>query len=179
MTRGPVVSTSFILSRAFLNACEHSTSFDASLIDQAHPIVLVGWKLSPYGETWLVRSVDGSSHDIPIAFGQFSIDDECMAPLDSFEQTPWQDHTKAVDIFMGAAADAAVADWYSWKGIETFVDHGGLAAFAKALGGSIFGKGNIVLRDKDKIARSRWAILTDVSWSDEYKKWKVTATFVD
>jgi hypothetical protein len=45
MTSGPVVSTSFILARSFLNACEHSSSFDASLIDQVHPIVVVGWKL--------------------------------------------------------------------------------------------------------------------------------------
>jgi hypothetical protein len=29
MKRGPVVSTSFRLSRAFLNACEHSSSFAA------------------------------------------------------------------------------------------------------------------------------------------------------
>jgi hypothetical protein len=75
-----------------------------------------------------------------------------------------------------ANADAAAVDWYSWKGIETYVDHAGLTAFAKALGGSIFGKDKIVKRDKDKIARSRWATVTDVSWSDEYKKWKVAAT---
>jgi hypothetical protein len=173
MNRGPVVSTSFTLSQAFLNACEHPSSFDPTQIGQTHPLVIVGWKLTACGEMWLVRSIDGSSHDIPIAFGQFSVDDECVAPLDTFEQMPWQDHTKTFDICLGDE------DWYSWKSVVSYVDHSGLADLATVLGGSIFGKSKIVLRDKDKIARSRWAKVTDVSWSDDCKKWKVSATFVE
>jgi hypothetical protein len=35
---------------------------------------------------WLVRGIDGSAYDIPIAIGQFSIDEECLAPVNSFSK---------------------------------------------------------------------------------------------
>jgi hypothetical protein len=97
-----------------------------------------------------------------------------LAPLDSFEPTPWQVETKAFDIHMGGA------EWYSWKSLTTHADSNALTALAKVLGGSFatsFGTTKIVIRDKTKIAHSRRAYIADISWSEEKNLWIVTATF--
>lgn len=87
---GPVVSTDFILHRSLLSAGENSTSFLPSLAGKRHELLIVGWKLTAFGEVWLVHPLNGQMDPIRIAFGQFGVDDCCLAPKNSFESTKWQ-----------------------------------------------------------------------------------------
>lgn len=178
LLNGPVVSSSFILTRGFLNASEHSASFKSSLIGRTHPILIVGWKLSAFGEMWLVQAMGFvDSQDIPIAMHQFSIEDECWAPISKFEQTPWQSDSKVLDVSLNVRTD----EWYSWGKLQTQVEADALAKFAKSLGvgfcAAAIAKTSFVVRDKNKIARSRRAHLIDVSWTG--KRWKIDVEFTE
>lgn len=79
-TNGPVVSSSFRLSKAFLETGEHRSQFEPKLANNGfHPLLLVGWKVSRQGEMWLVRSFVGKS-DILIPIGQFDIEENVVGP---------------------------------------------------------------------------------------------------
>ena len=54
-TRGPVVSTSFLMSQNFANTTAFSQAFDMQSINQKLPLLIVGWKLTAFGEVWLVH----------------------------------------------------------------------------------------------------------------------------
>jgi len=178
-TRGPVVSTSFTLTREFLKASGHADYFNTSLAGDRHSVLIVGWELSSLGEVWLVRSLRGTV-DIPIAIYQFSIEDEVLAPANDFLQTPWQDESKAFDIcFSGVDGD-----WYSWSNIDVHVSSDKLKALFKILDCSwskavAERKKRFLFRDESKKARSRWAYLKDIEWSEEHNEWKISARFCE
>jgi len=172
MTRGPVVSTSFRLTRGFLNAGENASCFDTSLTGDSHAILIVGWKLSAFGEMWLVRSVRGSN-EIPISMGQFSIEDEVLAPANDFSQWTWQDESKAFDVY-----SLGSTDWYTWTALELHEKSESLEKLFKVLGckmsKALSHKIRFVLRDGNKKSRSRWAYLTDLEWEEENKWWNIS-----
>jgi len=177
MSRGPVISTSFRLTQAFLKAGGNSSCFETSLTGDNHAILIVGWKLSAFGEMWLVRSLYGSC-DIPISMGQFSIEDEVLAPANDFSQTPWQDESKAFDVYsLGSNG------WYSRPKLSFHVTCVQLEELFKALGCTISEalshKIQFVLRDGNKKARSRWAYLTDIAWKEDVKEYKISVRFCE
>ena len=177
LNRGPVVSISFVLTKAFLDASPHSGEFAVSQTDRVHPIVIVGWKYTAYGEVFLARSIDGPKSDIPISVGQFSIDVECLAPTDTFEKMAWQDPAKAIDLHLNHMEPG----WYDYRELMFTLDSPHLERLAKVLDcsfvASIVEKKRFVVRNMDKIARSRSAYLKDVIWMEDTKLWKVTAGF--
>jgi len=175
MTCGPDVSTSFYLTQGFLNAGEHSSYFHASLVGGNHALLIVGWKLSAFGEMWLARSIRGS-HDIPIAIGQFSIEDKVLAPTNDFSQYAWQNEKKAFDM-----EGIGQYDWYSWGRLECSISDGRLSALFQALGCSVseaLKKENyVVVRDAKKKARSRAAYLKNITWVEDTKSWSIKLSF--
>lgn len=178
MTRGPVVSASFHLTQSFLSACEHSRYFKSSMVGKCHPILIVGWRLSAFGEVWLVRSFRGPKDvDIPIAIGQFAMEDEVLAPMDDFSNVSWQDESRAVDVNFSHLKD----NWYTWSNITFDQSITELGPFFGKLGCSfstaLSQRTKFLVRDAQRKARSRNAYLTDISWDDENNRWKVNATF--
>ena len=176
MNRGPVVSTSFRLSDAFLNAGDHAHAFEASLVNQEHAVLIVGWKLTAFGEMWLIRS-SKKSCDIPIALGQYSLEEEVLAPSSDFSNKPWQKPQKAFDISM------STDDWYSWSTLDAVVTSEELESIFKILECSwqevIILKPSLVIRQEGKIARSRYAYPEDIEWVASSKEWSVQFAFCD
>jgi len=173
---GPVVSSSFFLCEAFFNAFKYNAAFARALVGDKHPVLIVGWKLSFFGEMWLVRSVKDSHRDIMIAMNQMRIDDECWAPVNKFDQIPWQDDSKVLDYSM------VFGDWYSWSSMKLHYENlSELSGLLSKLGCGICAastnKTRFLLRDKEKIARSRWAYLQEISWHEELQHWEVTVGF--
>jgi hypothetical protein len=113
-TRGPVLSTSFVLSSRFANTTEHSDAFYLQRINQTHPLLIVGWKSTPLGDVWLVYSPIASSRKstelIPIAFGQFGINALCLAPESDLQDKAWQSGP-FLDLNLSKWPDA----WTTWK----------------------------------------------------------------
>ncbi|CAB9499748.1 expressed unknown protein [Seminavis robusta] len=176
MERGPVVSTSFRLTQSFLNAGDHAHEFEAGLVNSNHAILIVGWKQTAFGEMWLVRSYKGSQ-DIPIAMGQFSLEEEVLEPDAPMSIFPWQDEEKCFD------HDNLPDIWYSQSAIWMPCKEDQLQNLFKALGCSVHTalrkKIEFVIREEDVPARSRYAYLTDLEWVQEEKEWLAHATFCD
>lgn len=77
--KGPVVSTSFILSTNLLECFppEKRDNFECHLAGSTHPLLIMGWTTGPIGRAWVVRSVRGNA-DMSIAIGQFGIEDHIV-----------------------------------------------------------------------------------------------------
>jgi hypothetical protein len=180
-TRGPVISTSFVLSERFANSTEFQQSFYMQRINQNHPLLIVGWKLTAFGEVWLVHPPAAGSKQkqelIPVAFGQFGIDDLCLAPEADLQDKAWQP---------GPYLDLNVSrwppQWMTWKKIDLHLSSYELQSlFACFNSGFIDAKEKqtrFVIRDKTKIAHSRACNVNDVGWDETKKKWKVSAQFI-
>ena len=180
MQNGPVVSSSFHFSQAFLNAGDHSHLFEANLMDQRHAILIVGWKQIASGEMWLARTSKSSTKnddDISIAMGQFSLEVDVHAPSCDLSDRYWQNNDRAFDI------PNIPTDWYSWFNIQSRCSGSDLERLFKALGCSwktaTSSKQLFVVRDPTKKARSRYAYLTDIEWIEASNDWDIDATFCD
>jgi hypothetical protein len=189
MERGPVVSTSFRLTETFSQAVcpEYSVSFVLSQTAEGdknamtHDLLIVGWDLTPIGEVWLTMPVlqpNASLLTIPIAFGQFGITDCCVAPLNNFEQQPWQ-----AGPYLDQDLSSVTECWRTWTSITLSLTSEELEHLAATMGPlgffeAIAKKSRLVVRDKTKIAHSRSCLLQEVGWDHEKRMWKVTAVFV-
>ena len=103
LAHGPVVSVSFQLTKAVFDLFPNSKAVflpslfhvdSSNSIAYLHPVLIVGWTKTPSGEAWEVQCLlddtvcnsSGSSVStsnpqvIFIPFGQFHIDDLCVAP---------------------------------------------------------------------------------------------------
>ena len=170
---GPVVSYSFTPTREF--AGEHQDSILKSRIKKHHYCLIVGWKLTEFGEVWLVQRYNGRQI-IEVPLGQFSIDDNILAPKDYFVSTCWQQGPH-FDRDMGT-----FADWFQYESITLLLKSIELEEFAEVLGSqgfheAISKKARFVIRDRKKQALSRSCVLTDVKWSKASKVWQVTCEF--
>ena len=106
---GPVVSTSFCPSSAFVS--------NNSI--QQRDILIVGWKQLPSGEVWILQPLyhhgDQISQVVYVGIGKYGIDDCCLAPKSSLENTPWQSGPY-FDIVRG------YNEWQSWPGMVCYED---------------------------------------------------------
>lgn len=176
MLQGPVVSASFQLEKAFLNAGDNAHAFESSLVGQNHAVLIVGWKQTAFGEMWLVWSLKGNE-DIPISIGQYALEEDVLAPSSDLSDRPWQNQEKAFDL------NDLPGDWYTWPSFATSEVSGKLESLFKALGCSwataLSSKTPFVVREAKNIARSRYAHLTDIEWIESEKQWKISANFCD
>jgi len=170
MEHGPVVSTSFVLHGAFLSAGEYSSSLLRSRIGKTHELLIVGWTLTSFGEVWLVKPLNGQVDPIRVAFGQFGIDDACLAPRSSFENTAWQsgpyyDTNQEFD------------EWMGWESMEMNISASKLNELARCFRTGLYAaisQGSaFVIRDKNKIAHSRTYCLEEIEWKEAENTWKV------
>lgn len=177
MSCGPVVSTSFILSKTFENKNEFEHSFLMTQVDTRHPLLITGWKCTEFGEVWICNHLDGAKDHI-IAFGHFGIDDICLAPNDSFEDTPWQ-----AGPYFDHDFSRVTEDWRQWPNLKMYLKSSDLerlaACFDPGFVNAVASESHFELCDKHARAHSRTCCLKEVGWDADRNKWRVTAGFVD
>jgi hypothetical protein len=165
-TRGPVISTSFHL-QAFLNSHEDELSMSC------HPVLIVGWKETE----WLVRTFKGDT-DICIAIGQYSMEEQVLAPTHDFTDEMWQKEDKVY-----VAPGLPSPDWYHWTAIILTCSSSKLEALFQDLncswGTALANREPFVIREETNKARSRYAHLTDIAWDRDKKQWQISADFCD
>jgi hypothetical protein len=164
MNRGPVVSTSFCPSDAFLN----SNTIGRSCHRHQSDILIVGWKQLTTGEVWIVQPLyrDGSTtQPVHVAIGQFGIDDCCLAPNGDLENLPWQSGPY-YDMSMAGIENV----WQTCPAIECHPSS--VDSLFKAIGTTNISMSNtiVTVRDKNKKAKSRKATLRKIAW-DADKQW--------
>lgn len=174
------MSTSFILSHAFLSAGEYSQSLLKSRVGKTHELLIVGWKLTPFGEVWLAKSLKTKIDQQPIriAFGQFGVDDFCFAPTNSYENKSWQSAPFFDD------GNLRLSDgWMSWPGMTLHMDSSELEVLARCFSAgfnvAIAQRSPFVIREKKKIARSRRYHLEEVVWDKKKAMWRVKVSNVN
>mmetsp|Transcript_15133 Transcript_15133/g.18438 ORF Transcript_15133/g.18438 Transcript_15133/m.18438 type:complete len:466 (+) Transcript_15133:118-1515(+) len=203
MTRGPVVSVSFKLTNAYLSqlgrdrgafAVEQNTldveaTSDTTNGQKNHELLIVGWSLTPYGEAWKVQflfdqhnnnsatSTDNANQEEPsfihIGFGQFGIDELCLAPKKSLDHIPWQ---------CGQHFDAEFSDvpeWREWKQMDLPIVESELVLIGNCFKRGMFTGESFVLRDRDKVAHSANYTIKNLRWNDETNEWIITVHSVD
>lgn len=182
MENGPVVSTSFVLDEAFMATTGRHTShspFLRSRIGKEHELLIVGWKLTTLGEAWLVMPVKTKSTTSPvqIAFGQFGIDEECLAPPeDAFTNAKWQSGPSFDREFPSAS-------WITKSTMTMSLSDSEMHSLAECFDGTglyeaINAKMTFLIRQKNKIARSRKYTLNEFQWDKNKSVWNVTVTKV-
>ena len=186
VTRGPVVSTSFVLTEVFSKRPENRGAFLLSQIGKCHPVLLIGWRVTNLGDLWLAQPLKRGSSDskkktaICIPFGQFGIDKTILAPISSFENVPWQ-HGPYFDHDMGMAPE-----WRSWPSLRMHLSSSELERFVESVGGGTDGglialhekKITFAVRHKEMLAHSRRCRLKEVRWEKNLEKWLVSCSFV-
>ena len=188
--RGPVVSVSFVLSPAFAKSTKNADAFYMQRIHQTHALLIVGWKLTAFGEVWLVYPPDPSGAPknrsvtdmlIPIAVGQYHIDTLCLAPESALLDKAWQEGP-FLDLNLSQWPDK----WMSWKKCDVHLTSNELQRLSECLGVGFVAAATsspmagrpeparFVLRDEKKLAHSRAYRLKDVQWNPVKKMWKIS-----
>jgi len=180
MNRGPVVSVSFRLVGVYLDKLNvGEKAFAKELIGQIHELLIVGWCLTPYGEAWQVqplidvmdpKAASSESKDsiLHIGFGQFGIDELCLAPESSLEDLSWQP---------GPYFDSDFTDannWREWKEMDLPITEKELKSLAKCFKKGLFSDESFVLRDEMKKAHSASYKIKNIRWVEETSEWFVT-----
>ena len=223
MERGPVVSTSFVLTEAFLKASRDDVTannnnnnssfpaFDHAMIGKVHPVLIIGWDLTAFGEVWLLKPLhttsdtdvasaiatsDSTASSIwKVAFGQFGIDDEILAPMNNFETYTWQPGP-----YFDLELSATTPQWRSWSSLQVSITHDDLEKLGEALccntGDGHGGDGDddhnnnfmmaastkkkFVIRDTTKFAHSKFGYLETIKWQKNMGShpWLVTIAFL-
>ena len=180
LTKGPVVSTSFLLTEAFMSAVENAARFDPTLVGQKYPVLIVGWEHTAFGEVWLIQPlIKGQYVEIQkIAFRQFGIDDVVVAPLNNFDSTPWQ----GGPYFDIDLSGSPFPDWCTtWQGVETNINSKDLEKLGAVLSEDFITasrkRTRFVIRDSTKIAHSRACYLTKVEYQEGDTPWHVEVNY--
>jgi hypothetical protein len=173
---GPVLSESFVLDPSFLSAGVYSPSFLHSRIGKKHELLIIGWKLTAFGEVWLVKPLNERGGNlVHIAFGQFGIDTTCLAPVNNFENVKWQSGPSFNTTF-------GATEWMTWPGMDMYVTSSELEALAECfksgLVSAVSKKETFVIRDKKKKAHSRRYYLNELTWNKDKKMWSLGVTKV-
>lgn len=173
ISRGPVLSTSFVLSEGFARSADFSDLFLEEKINANHPLLIVGWKLTPLAEVWLVASPFSNDFIFPVAVGQFGIDDLCLAPESDLTDVSWQ-NGPFLDLDLSTWPD----EWLSWPDMTFPLPSSKLEELASCFkGGFMAAKDQLmpfVIRDEKKNAHSREFHLKEVRWDGKKKEWKVS-----
>mmetsp|Transcript_23036 Transcript_23036/g.49873 ORF Transcript_23036/g.49873 Transcript_23036/m.49873 type:complete len:371 (+) Transcript_23036:26-1138(+) len=174
LKNGPVVSTTFCPSDTFLS----NHAIGKSIHCHQSGILVVGWKQLSSGEVWIVQPLYRSgglrSQVAYVAVGQFGIDDCCLAPKNDLQDTPWQPGPYYDGSMVGVESK-----WQTWTSIEfhlVSVDN----LFKETGSTNLINPNNVVtVRDKTKIAHSKKANLSSITWDSAKNKFCVLFTFVE
>ncbi|GFH50070.1 predicted protein [Chaetoceros tenuissimus] len=181
MERGPVVSTSFKLTSAFLNAVScRKKVFETNLENSRHPVLIVGWESTAAGEVWKICSTIRRDHTEPethhVAFRQWGVDEECVVPKQSFETWTWQEGPYFdIDINMDYSQWCKNSQTMSFK-----VSSEELCTLSTTVGGDLItastSRKKFTLRNARKLAQSRSCILTKAEFQAG-EEWKISVKF--
>lgn len=180
--RGPVVSVSFQLTATFMNSSENRKRFDPSFINNIHPVAIIGWEHTDFGEVWLIQPLlRGKDADLQrIAFRQYGIDETVIAPIDTFDNVPWQ-RGPYFDIDL---SDTPFPEWSTeWPGLETSITTAELENLGEVIADDLISpasnRSKFVMRDRRFIARSRQCYLTKLEWQNGDKAWRIEVSYLD
>mmetsp|Transcript_11031 Transcript_11031/g.16684 ORF Transcript_11031/g.16684 Transcript_11031/m.16684 type:complete len:581 (+) Transcript_11031:111-1853(+) len=216
MHRGPVVSVSFQLSAVYLkqwnNMITNSNegAFANDLMGDVHELLIVGWRMTGYGEAWEVQPLMDDCHvnfngtstseislsggntniganvninsqsntntntnnksTILIGFGQFGIDDLCLAPMSNMEDRSWQPGPYFTSDFSEAP------HWREWNEMDLPLLDVELKQLAKCFtnGHGLMSGDSFVIRDGVKKAHSSNYKVKNLRWEDAMGEWNVT-----
>jgi len=176
MKRGPVVSTSFVLTKDFLNVTNNAAAFRSSHLESRHPVLIVGWKLTAFGEMWLLQNLCATNlHDIDanisIGVSQFFIEDEVIAPLGNFEEKYWQRGPYLhIDL-------SRCREWRTWTGFTHKLSDIQFKELAAAYPGGFIeaynNKTKVELCNSKKHCESKACYLKEFSYDTTSKMWSV------
>lgn len=177
---GPVVSTSFRLTKAFYKASKYASLFSHKQVDKLHPVIIVGWSMKSTGEVWKIQALTGDSFEI--GTGQFHVSDNVLAPpVPVLETIPWQSRGPYMDLSMPSVIGTS-KDWRDLRHMSVSISAKELETFVSLLDGgfqkAIKEKQTFVVRDKNKKAYSRRYTLREVSTGDN-GKWKISISLAD
>ena len=180
--RGPVVSVSFQLTATFMKSSENRNRFDPSFINNIHPVAIIGWEHTDFGEVWLIQPlVRGKDADLQkIAFRQYGIDENVIAPINTFDNVPWQ-RGPYFDIDL---SDTPFPEWSTeWPGLETSITTVELENLGEVIADDLISpplnRSKFVMRDRRFIARSRQCYLTKLEWQNGDKAWRIEVSYLD
>jgi hypothetical protein len=179
MTSGPVVSVSFRLTAVYFNQLKRSSegttegAFVTNILNDVHELLITGWCLTPFGEAWeiepVLSSIDLKTSAIHIGFGQFGIDDLCLAPKSNLDHISWQPGPYFDSDFSSAP------DWREWGEMDLPVTDAELKSLSKCFGTKGFMTGEpFVIRDAKKKALSASYIIHNLYYDENTNEWIVT-----
>lgn len=172
---GPVISFSFTPTSSF--ARDHSESIVKSRIKKHHYCMIIGWKLTEYGEVWLVQSYNGSEI-LQVPVGQSAIEETILFPKNNFLYVTWQ---------QGPYYDKDMSNfraWHQYEELSLILKSHELEELAEVFGERPFHeviseRTRFVIRDKKKNAHSRSCFIDRLKWDRELKSWHVVFKFID
>lgn len=157
-----------------------SKAFSKENIGMIHELLIVGWKLTPYGEAWQVYPIvdygRSSVESIAIGFGQFDIDTLCLAPNSNLDHLSWQP---------GPYFDMDFTDapkWRDWKEMDLPCSEKELQSLAKCCKNgfvhSANNKDTFVIRNKMKHAHSATYCVKNIRLDIPTSEWIATVLSV-
>lgn len=167
----------YLASQTFLSAGEYSHSLLRSCAGKVHELLIIGWKLTAFGEVWLAKPLNGQVEPIRVAFGQFGIDNLVLAPKKSFENTPWQPKP-----FFEIAQTSD--EFLTRPSMEMQISSSEMEELSGTLKGGLIVEARdqreaFVVARKGKVAQSHRYCLTEVKWLKEERLWKVTVAKIN
>mmetsp|Transcript_235 Transcript_235/g.378 ORF Transcript_235/g.378 Transcript_235/m.378 type:complete len:414 (+) Transcript_235:54-1295(+) len=172
---GPVISFSFIPTTSF--ARDHSESIVKSRIKKHHYCMIIGWKLTEYGEVWLVQSYNGCEI-LHVPVGHSDIEEIIIFPKNNFLSVTWQ---------QGPYYDIDMSNfraWHQYEELSLILKSHELEELAEVFGERPFHEViseriRFVIRDKKKNAHSRSCFIDRLKWDRHSKVWHVVMKFID
>jgi len=174
MTRGPVVSASFTPTQHFVDDAHNSSALKPSLVGARHPMLIIGWKRTADGETWLLQNLGGyiPRAAIAVGFSCLCIEDEVLAPVSDFGDVYWKpgpyfhhDLSRSAGWRGGSGVKMAMTDEQMKQLAATFPK--GLLAAGRT-------ETRIEVCNAKKVAESRTARLDEIFYDGVWKvsfKW--------
>lgn len=167
MTRGPVVSTSFKPNATFL---KHNPTLRCQ-----SEYLIVGWTQEPVGEVWIVSPLVSPIMFVYVSCGQFCVDDCCIAPISSLQDTTWE-CGPYYDVDMSHVRD-------NWRGAPTELKFyvpsiSKLEPLLKEIGTLDISSGQgqkVCIRDVHKRAHSKIGTLQSIKWVAN--QWEIVVHF--
>lgn len=180
MASGPVVSVSFRLTTVYFNQLKKSSegttegTFVTDILNDVHELLITGWCLTPFGEAWEIEPVlspmgPTKTSTLRIGFGQFGIDDLCLAPKSNLDHISWQPGPYFDSDFSSAP------DWREWSEMDLPVTDAELKSLSKCFGTKGFMAGEpFVIRDAKKKALSASYLIRNLYYDEKTNEWIVT-----
>lgn len=175
MTKGPLVSSSFILTEDFISKNPGFDNEIRTILGMEYPVLIVGWKFT----NWVIQPL-GRKSSLSVRFGCFKIEENCVAPTNTFQEYAWEPGPY-FDLDFSRAPQ-----WRTWIGMKKAITSNELEKLGEILGDMVMTnttklhKKLFVIRDRSKFAHSKTCYLKKVRRTKgSAKPWIIEVFFVD